>query len=103
MWKLPVPSPASNDDARRDGRGAAHGAEERAAAPPPRPAAAPSVPPMEAEWLRAVGAPPAASNGNGAHGVSNGAGSNGAGSKGAGPNGAGAGPAAGNGPLRRRR
>jgi hypothetical protein len=80
------------DDIPRNGSSAGYGADERAQALPARPAAVPAVPPMEAEWLRAVGGHPSV------HGGSNGSGSNGSGSNGSGPNGADAPPAAGNGP-----
>jgi hypothetical protein len=83
------------EDIIRNGSGAGYGAK-RSEALPPQPAAVPPVPPMEAEWLRAVGGrpgglggPPGA-NGSEANGPgTNGSGSNGAGPNGRGPNGAG--------------
>lgn len=82
-------SPSIHDDLPRHGAGTGYGAEERAEAPP-RPAAVPAVPPMEAEWLRAVGGRPA--SGNGVHAGANGS------ANGAAQHGATAAPAAGNGP-----
>lgn len=97
-------NPSIHDDLPRHDVGTGYGPEERAEAPP-RPAAVPAVPPMEAEWLRAVSGRPASGNGvhAGPNGSSNGAAANGAAANGAAPNGvaskgAGAPPAAGNGP-----
>lgn len=84
-------SPSIHDDLPRHAS-TGYGAEERAETPPrpPAVAAVPAVPPMEAEWLRAVGGRPA--SGNGVHAGANGA------PNGAAPIAAAAPPAAGNGP-----
>ena len=83
-------SPSIHDDLPRHGSGNGYGAVERAEAPP-RPAAVPAVPPMEAEWLRAVGGRPGGLGGPpGANGSeANGRGPNGSGPNGSGPNGRG--------------
>lgn len=69
------------EDISRNGSGAGYDAAKTAEAAPSRPPVLPPVPPMEAEWLRAVGGRP-----NG-HAGTTGGGTNGAGPSGAGSNG----------------